>query len=153
MKGIIIEEEYNTYLRRILEAIQNKEKYNWLISSCECYPANEKFLNKLSKEYCLLAGEELFKMINQEDFQWVWGVLSAIPKDISEEEILKYKLPKADGNESIWQIPISFQHPLSEIEIIAWDSSMTLIKIKNENIINDIKNVFTDYYDFEEYVS
>lgn len=153
MRGIIIEEEYNTYLRRILESIQNRDKYNWLISSCECYPVNKKFSDMLSNEYCLLAGEELFKMVKQEDFQWVWGILSAIPKDVSEDAILKCNFPKADGNESIWQKPITIQHPLAEIEIIAWDSSMTIIKSNEERIIENIRNVYTDCYDFEEFVS
>ena len=35
-------EKYYTYLKKVFDAIDNKQKeYNWLITDCECYPNNQ----------------------------------------------------------------------------------------------------------------
>ena len=60
-------------------------------------------------------------------------------KNISQQEVLKSKLPYADGNTGLWQNPVSIQHPLAEIEILAWDSSMTVVISKNDDIIGKLK--------------
>ena len=68
---------------------------------------------------------------------------------------MNYKLPKADGNERIWQNPISLQHPFSVIEIIAWDSSMTIVITEFDDIIekleksNPIDYILSKGYTFE----
>lgn len=69
-------------------------------------------------------------MVENENFQWIWGVLSAFPKNLEKDSILKYKLPQAEGNTGIWQEPISIQYPFAEIEIVAWDSSKTILLVK-----------------------
>ena len=144
MKGIIIDEgeKYFTFLKKIFKSINDvQKKYNWLITSYECYPQNTKYVEKLSEEYCWITGEDLTEMVEKEDFQWVWGVFSAFSKDVTEEEILQYKLPRADGYDGFWKSPVSIQHPLAEIEIVAWDSSLTIF-ISKDNAIADgiIKN-------------
>ena len=35
--------------------------------------------------------------------------------------------------------PISIQHPFAEIEIVAWDSLMTILISKNDDIVRRIK--------------
>lgn len=102
------------------------------------------------EKYCWMTGVELTEMI-EEDFQWIWGVLSAFPKDISKEKVLEYRLPEADGNGEIWQNPVSIQHPLAEIEIIAWDSSATVFISKEDSIVDLLRknNEFSE--DLEEY--
>lgn len=154
MKGVIIDkgENYFTFLRSIFESIENIQKdYNWLITGHECYPQNAKYVDRLSEKWCWMTGEALTEMIEDENFQWIWGVFSAFSKDITKEEVLKYKLPKADGNDEIWQNPISMQHPLSVMEIIAWDSSMTIFISSCDNIVEKlvINNSLAE--DLEEY--
>jgi len=154
MKGIVIEkgEKYYTYLKKIFLSINNLQRnYNWLITAHECYPQNEKYAEILSEEYCWMTGDELTEMIEREEFQWIWGVLSAFPKDISKEKALEYELPEADGNGEIWQNPVSIQHPLAEIEIIAWDSSATVFISKEDSIVDLLRenNEFAE--DLEEY--
>ncbi len=154
MKGVVIEkgEKYFTFLRKIFSEINNIQKdYNWLITGHECYPQNMEYAEKLSGEYCLLTGDELTEMVRCEDFQWIWGTLSAFPKDIQKEMILGSDLPRAEGYERIWQNPICIQHPLAEIEIIAWDSSMTLIICKDDSLIKLLRENNTFAVDLEEY--
>ena len=154
MKGIVIEkgEKYFTHLKKIFLSIINLQRYyNWLITAHECYPQNEKYVEILSQKYCWMTGDELTKMIDREDFQWIWGVLSAFPKDISKEKVLEYKLSEANGNGEIWQNPVSIQHPLAEIEIIAWDSSAIVFISKEDSIVDLLRerNEFAE--DLEKY--
>ncbi len=154
MKGIVIEkgEKYFTYLRKIFLSINNLQRnYNWLITSHECYPQNEKYAEILSEKYCWMTGEEITEMVDCEDFQWIWGVFSAFTKDITKEEVLQYELPKADGYSRIWQNPIVIQHPFAEIEIMAWDSTMTIFVSKEDYIADLLRenNVFAE--DLEKY--
>lgn len=117
----------------------------------ECYPQNAKYVAKLSDEWCWMTGVELTEMIKDEDFQWIWGVFSAFPKEITKEKVMNYKLPKADGNERIWQNPISLQHPFSVIEIIAWDSSMTIVITEFDDIIEKLEKSNPIVKDLEDY--
>ena len=154
MKGVVIDkgERYFTFLGSIFSSIDNiQKKYNWLITGHECYPQITKYDEMLSKEWCWVTGEELTEMIENENFQWIWGVFSAFPKEITKEEVLKYKLPKADGNEKIWQNPISIQHPLSIMEIIAWDSSMTIFISRSNDIVEKLLVGNPLAEDLEEY--
>lgn len=154
MKGVIIVKgkKYFTYLKELFVSIGNVQKeYNWLITGHECYPQNSDYLKKLSGEYCWITGDELTNMVENEDFQWIWGVFSAFPKDISQQEVLKSKLPYADGNIGLWQNPVSIQHPLAEMEIVAWDSSMTVVISKNDDIIEKLKESIPWAEDLEKH--
>jgi hypothetical protein len=44
------------------------------------------------------------------------------------------------------------QHPLSKLEIVPWDSSLTLIFSENKEIIDDFKNYYPHSQDLEEYI-
>lgn len=65
---------------------------------------------------------------------------------------MNYKLPYAAGNGNIWKEPISMQHPLADIEIIAWDSSLTAVICKDDSIIDTIKIKKEDTLDFKDYI-
>ena len=67
------------------------------------------------------------------------------------EEVIKYEKPYVEDNSDFWRNPISIQHPLAEIEIIAWDSSISLIISKNDEVINSFNNYFSYAIDLEEY--
>ena len=146
-------EEYYTHLKKVFDAIGNKQKdYNWLITDCECYPGINKFKDLLSKDYCWISGEELTAMILQEDFQWIWAVLSGFDKSIEMADVLKYDLPRADGYAGFWKMPLTLQHPLSQIEIVPWDSSLTLILSKEEKIVTSFTDAFLHSERLEDYI-
>ena len=82
----IEDENYYTYLKKVFDAIGNKQKeYNWLITDCVCYPDNPKTADMFRKEYCWINGEKLTELIEKEDFQWIWAVLSAFDKSIAND--------------------------------------------------------------------
>ncbi len=139
MKGVIIRKgiSHFTFLKEIFHGINNVQRdYNWLITDHECYPQNASYAEIFSSDYCWLSGDELTEIIEHENFQWIWGVFSAFPKNISVETIMKEPLPIADGNCNIWKKPVTLQHPLAEIEIIAWDSAMTVVISRNNEIVH-----------------
>ncbi len=135
--------EKNEYLINIFESIKNKQtKYNWLITDCVCYPKSPKIEEKLNQEYCFISGEELTEFISEESFQLIWAVFSAFDKSIELSDILKYSLPYADGYRGFWKKPLSIQHPLAQMEIVSWDSTLTLLFSKNKADIDS----FLKYY-------
>ncbi len=132
MKRYISKEDnkYYTYMLDILNAIGGRNlNYNWLINNIEAYPLIKSIEDKISGEYLIMSNNELLELLEREDFQWVWGVFSAISPIYSQEEILKYKLPSIAALDNA-----SIQHPLAEIEIVAFDSSYVQITCKDEKI-------------------
>ena len=154
MKGRIIHrgESFYTDLGKLFKKTDNIQKqYNWLITDCQAYPQNEKYHELLSREYAWISGEDLTKMTEQEDFQWIWAVLSGFEKDITEAEVLKYPLPYADGYRGFWENPISIQHPLAETEITAWDGTASIIISANPKIYDLIELRYPLSEDLQEY--
>lgn len=130
-------QKYYTYMGKVFQAINNAQvQYNWLITDCVCYPRNKEIEQLLDQEYCWLSGDELSALIEQEDFQWIWGCLCGFPKNTPINEVLKYPLPSAEDYNGYYQNPVSFQHPLSSVEIIPSDSSWTLVISKDKAIID-----------------
>ena len=91
-------------------------------------------------------------MVNQEDFQWIWAVLSGFDKSVVLSDVLKHDLPYAEDHEGFWCKPVSMQHPLAKIEIVPWDSSMTMIFSDDRSIIDSFRAAYPLSEDFEEYI-
>ena len=144
MKSVILGKgSSHTCMYGIFQAINNKQtNYNWLITNCEAYPRDRELEQLFSQEYIWISGEELTVIIDKEDFQFVWGVLSGFTKEIELEEVLRYDLPSADGNQAFWVDNVSVQHPLADVEIVAWDSSYTLFISKDDNLVEGFMNAF-----------
>lgn len=140
------EEKYYTHMLKVLNSIGGRNlEYNWLITDIEAYPQDDGELDKLISEndYLFLSTDELITMLEKEDFQWIWGVFSAIPKKYAKEEVLKYELPFADGNYDIYKEDIFvIQHPLADIEIVAEDSSSVFIVAKDDEIADKFREVY-----------
>lgn len=154
MKGVILykEDTYYTYLKSIFEAINNRQKeYNWLISDCVCYPANINYERLMNRDYTWISGEDLTNMINDENFQIIWGVFSGFKKNIKFNDVMEYSLPYANGYSGFWKDEVSIQHPLSDIEMVAWDSSLTLFISKDESLVNKVMSNFAKAEDLGEY--
>lgn len=127
MKRYISKEDeyYYTDMLKVIKAIGGKNlDYNWLITEIETSTGDY-----FEDEYIILTNEELLDKLESKKIQWIWGTFSAIPKKYKQEEILKYNLP---GVENIDKKEIKPQHPLAEIEIIAYDSTFVQIIAKDE---------------------
>ena len=123
MKGAILEkgETGYTYLKKLFLSIRHAQKdFNWLITDCQCCTQSEAFYQRIFQydRYGWLSGEELTRMVETEDFQWIWAVLSGFPRHISLAQVLEYDLPYADMYTGFWTNPVSIQHPLAQVEIV-----------------------------------
>lgn len=145
MRSAILEkgQHYHTHMHKVFQVIGNEQlKYNWLITNFECYPQDEEYASLFSEEYVWILGNRLTEIIQKEDFQFIWGVLSGFSKDVTLEEILKYDFPLADEYEGFWMDDVKIQHPLADIEIVAWDSSLTLFISKDDSLFNKFRKGF-----------
>lgn len=87
--------------------------------------------------------------IRKTDAQIVWGAFSAIDRDVDiivTEDIL----PFAEGVEEIWENG-NLQVKHSEIEIIAWDSSYTIVKFTDEKLSKKFREYFDEAIELEMY--
>ena len=158
--GVILKtgETGYTYFKKLFCLMDNFQKdYNWLITDCEAYPKRLGHSVRIGQskygKYAWIDGEELTNIVNRDDFQWIWGVLSGFDKNISKNDVLKYELPYADGYKGFWKKNITIQHPLASVELVAWDSTCTLVISEKVEIIRKFKEVFPLSEDLEEYNS
>lgn len=142
-----------TLMRRIFNAInQVQRNYNWLITDVNAYPNDPIFEKLVNEEYMWMTGDELTKMVEKEDFQWIWAVFSGFSPDINKEAIFEYKLPNVQENYDVWKNQPRIQHPLANIEILACDSSYVTIVSKHDSIVNDFMNFFKYSIDLDTYL-
>lgn len=135
-----------TYMLEILLSLGGKDlDYKWLITDIVAYPMdNGKYDELLKKnDFLIMSNHDLFEMLSECDFQWIWAGFSAIPDNIDDGEILKYELPYVDGNDDIYidNAPI-IQHPLADIEIVAEDSTSVFIVAKENSVAEKFHDLF-----------
>lgn len=125
------DEKYYTYMLKLINSIGGRKlEYNWLITDIEAYPNSLKIKQTIDEnEYLLLSNDELMDMLEEEDFQFIWGKFYAISNKYSKEEILKYK----DNN---------CLEEVSEIIVRAEDSSLVSIETNDDNIIELFKKAY-----------
>lgn len=168
MNSILVDSdeiEYYTFLGPIFEAIHNKQcDYNWLITELntnwvpdnfldyfEHYRINEGYWDRDNRYW--ISGTQLTELINDYNIQFIWGVLSGFSKseqiDINNLDVV----PFADGNTAFWKPGVTVQHPKSEIEIVCWNSTLTLLISKDQSVVNDFREYFKEARDLDEYNS
>lgn len=133
------EDDYYTDILKVVNAIGGRSlNYNWLITEIETSTGDYFY-----EEYVILSNDELLDNLESKEIQWIWGTFSAIPKKYKQEEILKYNLP---GVENIDKKEIKIQHPLAEIEIIAYDSTFVQLIAKDKTIAEKFKKLYKKAY-------
>jgi len=158
VNGVILHkgDQFYTFLKPIFEAIQDAQiNYNWLVTECGEWEAIfRKYDCVYYEEYVWICGKELTKLIRENaNCQMVWGVLSGFDTKYTLKEILKYPKPYADMNRKLWENPITIQNPLATIEIVAFDSSCTLIKCADKKMLDGVRQKFPYCEDLELYNS
>lgn len=143
--------ECHTRMQNVFKALNHAQKnYNWLIAYPEIWTRQHHRLSE-QKDYFFMTGEELTKIVEEDDSQWIWGVLSGFDKDIPLSEILRYPLVDANGYEGFWKNPLTFCNPLSKLEIVAWDSTLTLVLSSDKKIVDDFKKAYPKAENLCEY--
>ena len=121
-----------TDLDKVFAALGNiQENYNWLITDCEC----NVDIPELQYNYCWMSGNELMALQRKyHNPQWIWAVLSAFEKSVTEEQVLEYPLPDARENR--------VQHPLATFGIVPFDSSFVLVFSREKEIVDRFRAYF-----------
>lgn len=123
---------YHVMLHKLLPVIQNSVKERqWLLTNywVNYFPSGIPY----EAEYIVISGDKLLK-IAEPDVQLIWGVLSGSKENFGEN----LQLPFSEGNDNLWNPGYTIQNAQSDIEIIAWDSSYTLITSTEKNILDQI---------------
>jgi hypothetical protein len=176
IKGVILKKSkqmpFYTDIKRVFEALGGRQtEFNWLITNLE-YSAYrfweledeglptskfpdpkvyDEMLDQLDQEVIWLSGEQLTKLVNSIDIQFIWAVLSGFRKEVDIDIQNLGVIPYADGNPGFWTANPTIQHPLAEVEIVCWDSTLSLMLSKNYDLINKFRSCFTDSMDLLEH--
>lgn len=132
--------EFHTNLHKVLKPIwDNLIDYDWVLADLDFMSDNEIPIN-FERDYFILKREE-FDVIYQSRTQMIWGVISAIPKKTQLDPGFISNLSAED--EKVWKVD---QYLIKEsyVEIIAIDSSYTIIKFKDEKLSDKFKEYFQD---------
>lgn len=143
--------DFHTDLKKLLKPILAKiESFNWVINDFEFISNKELPINYDNEDFFILSDQEFNKILDSKT-QFIWGVISGFPKN-AEILIDENSLPYSEGNDFIWKNG-NFQIHNSTIEIIAFDSSYTIIKFKDKNLSDRFKNYFTEAIELEKFNS
>lgn len=141
---------WQTDLSMLLQPLQQQiVSLNWLVADLEYFFLDERLPQSIEglvadehDSYDIISGKELYNSIDNRDIQVVWGVFCGVVGDVPN--LQEDKIPYADGNKQLWAEPEAFQLQASEIEIVCVDSSLTLIKFRDEELGNQFLETFTD---------
>lgn len=145
MYGFLVrngEKYYTNFTKVFLKVPELYTEYNWLLSDIECNVDCMSQCEAIEENCYWLEGEKLFHLLINHEIQWIWGVFSGFPKEIPLSNIQMKDIPYANGNLNIWKKPISIQHPLAEIELIAWDSTLAIFFGKSKALIDKIQSMY-----------
>lgn len=140
--------EFHTNLNEILKPISaDLENYNWFLCDLDFMSDSPLPIN-FDKDYFILKNED-FQKIADSRTQIIWGVISAVPKSFAVE-VDTENLPFVEGNDLVWENG-NLQVNNSEIEIIAIDSSYTIVKFTNQSLSEKFKNYFEEAIELEKF--
>lgn len=140
-------EQFYTHMDEVFEPLNlNIEDYNWLISHYDIYYIDEI---PWDRDYLWLTGKQLKQVFDKySEYQWIWAVLSGFEKDVTLEKVLSYPLPHPESDE-LWQLPLTCLHPLARHEMVAWDSTLTLVKSDQKEVVDSFREAFPLSEDLE----
>jgi hypothetical protein len=143
---------WQTDFERLLAPLRQQiEPLNWLITDLRYHFIDDQQPHRIptwdiewgtEKQFSIVSGKELWEAVANRDIQVVWGVfcgaLGEIPGMPDSE------LPYADGNKQMWTEPEAFHLATSEIEIVCWDSSLTWVRFRDENLGHQFLQLFPE---------
>ncbi len=141
--------KYHTNLSELLKPIEKEiQDLKWLVSDLEINSSEmEQLPINHQKDWFIISSEEM-KKICKTDTQIIWGVFSGF--DNKTDLKINREVPYVDGNEEIWESG-NLQLENSKIEIIAWDSSYTIVKFTQKEMSEKFKEYFEEAIELENF--
>lgn len=155
---------FYTDLRAVFKALGGRQNdFNWLITDLEFLnldgvelpPEMTLKYRKTAYEFpdtVWLSGKRLSEIIESYNFQFVWAVFSGVDPRIEIDPSKLEVRPIADGNSAVWQAEIGIQHPRASIEIVCWDSTLTLFRSEDEDLIRRFCEFFPEAQDLDAFI-
>ncbi len=100
------------------------------------------------KDPCWVKGEVLEEKLSEYDYQFVWAVFSAFPKNTMP---FLSEIPYADGNEELWKVTPEKQLKMALFEIVCWGSSATLFIGLSELLSQNLQKNASGIKDLNKY--
>ena len=138
---------YFTDMREVLHAAGLlAEDYDWYLSDIE----TNRTVPGFSSYDCWLSGAALREALQSDGLQFIWGVVSAVPKGCRPS--VKSELG-ADGNPHYWKVrDLRPQLEGALFEIACWDGSATLLIGLPDEAAARFKERFSDCRSLNELV-
>jgi len=140
--------KYHTDLREIIKPFRTEfASYNWLLTNQEYILLDFDKKNVVDKldhdvDRIIFSGPELLEIVDNREIQFVWGVFCGFKNNIPDLD--SKELPVADCNPQIWTDPDKFFLAQSEIEIICFDSSSTIIRFRDPSLEDKFAKYFSE---------
>lgn len=147
---------FHTDLRTVTKPFREEiAKLNWQLTNQDyiLLDYNEKGLvEELDHESdkIIFSGSRLIEIIDNWQIQFLWGVFCGVKGNIPN--LRKEELPFADCNREIWTEPDRFFLDNSEIEIICFDGTDTILKFRDKEIEKEFQKVFPEAKEVEKLV-
>lgn len=97
-----------------------------------------------------LTGQQFAAFAKSVHRQVNWGVFSGFPPgtvlDVDNLQVYPY----ADGNRQLWGANPTIQHPQAEVEIVCWDTSLTLLLCRDQTLEQAFRDYFPEAVDLAE---
>jgi hypothetical protein len=145
------EMSYFTDMRLVFRAIDDRQReFDWLLTNLECNwlgvrDGRPEPLSSSGPYW--LTGDELSHLVAEYEMQFIWAVLSGFPPGTSLNIDQLTVEPYADGNPEFWGSEPRIQHPLATVEIVAWDSTSTLLLCHDQSIGESFRQYFPEAVD------
>lgn len=144
---------FHTDLRRLFEALNGRQReFDWLLTDLELnvYPPGISY-QSTQEGAVWLDGTALSAIVEENDVQFIWGVLSGFPRGVRPDLSHLEPHPFACGNVELWAPDVQLQQPLAAVEIVCWDSSATILLSRDDDLSQRFREHFTDAVDLDEH--
>ena len=132
--------QYHTSLKRVFDALEGRQiGFDFLLLGVEAYPLEHEEFEAVNQPPRWISGAELTRMVETEDFQWVWGALLAYPEGCGRAEVLEQVralCPPGPPDEESWGVRRQFEKTGAIFLILAADSSLTELVSADRGLID-----------------
>ena len=132
--------QYHTSLKRVFDALEGRQiGFDFLLLGVEAYPLEHEEFEAVNQTPRWISGAELTRVVETEDFQWVWGALLAYPEGCGRAEVLEQVralCPPGPPDEESWGVRRQFEKTGAIFLILAADSSLTELVSADRGLID-----------------
>lgn len=144
--------KWYTMLPDLLPAMESVFlSHNWLVTDVSCNMDNPIWDAEDRDGWCWLTGKELLEFAKNDNSQFINAVFSGFSPEITREQVLEHPLPNWE-NPGYWYRPLHLQHPLANVEMTPWDSSLLLFLSHDKSLVQHFRSAFPKSEDLAEHI-